>query len=96
VDGIYQIGIMMSIQKHNESIVFDQVLGTTSGAITGVIKQPVQIPDVNVGVDSLVDNQTAPITIQEDDPVPEIVQEEVNTPTDEEIVIPIVPDPSFP
>jgi hypothetical protein len=67
-------GIIMSIHKHNESIDFDQVLETTSGAITGVIMQPVQIPNVNVGVDSLVYNQTAPTNIQEDDPVPVIVQ----------------------
>jgi hypothetical protein len=56
------IGIIMSIRKNNHSFVFDQVLPTSSGAITGVIMQPNVIPHAHVGVD--VPNQKGAPTHQ--------------------------------
>jgi hypothetical protein len=44
----------MSISKQVESLIFDQVLQSTLGAITGVIMRPVTVSDVNVGVDPIV------------------------------------------
>jgi hypothetical protein len=41
----------MTIRKDNRTLVFDQVLPTSSGAITGVIMQPDVIPHAHVGVD---------------------------------------------
>jgi hypothetical protein len=41
----------MSITKNGDSLVFDQVLLTSSGAITGVLMQPHVIPHAHVGVD---------------------------------------------
>jgi hypothetical protein len=43
-------GIIMSITKNGDSLVFDQVLPTSSGAITGVLMQPHVIPHAHVGV----------------------------------------------
>jgi hypothetical protein len=40
----------MSITKNGDSLVFDQMLPTSSGAITGVLLQPHIIPHAHVGV----------------------------------------------
>jgi hypothetical protein len=53
-----------------ESLFVDQVLQTTSDAITGVITHPVIVSNVNVGVDPIVPVvPTNPVPIQEDVPV---------------------------
>jgi hypothetical protein len=44
-------GIIMSLTKQGETLVLDQVLNTTSGAITVVIMRPVTYPNLNVGVE---------------------------------------------
>jgi hypothetical protein len=44
-------GYIMSINKYNHTSVFDQVLPTSSGAITGVIMQLNVSPHAHVGVD---------------------------------------------
>jgi hypothetical protein len=60
----------MSINNHGESLIFDQVLQTTLGAITGVIMRSVTVSNVNVGVDPIVSVfPTNPVPIQEDVPV---------------------------
>jgi hypothetical protein len=41
----------MSLTKQGQTLVFDQVLNTNSGAITGVIMRPITYPNVNVGVE---------------------------------------------
>jgi hypothetical protein len=41
----------MSSRKNNHSLVFDQVLPTSSSAITGAIMQANVIPHAHVGVD---------------------------------------------
>jgi hypothetical protein len=86
-------GIIMSIHKHDESIIFDQVLQTMSGAITGVIMQPVQISSGNVGLDSIVYEEAI---VQVDDVEAAVVQEEVVEPPEHPVVVPQVPDPPVP
>jgi hypothetical protein len=40
----------MSTTKNEDSLVFDQLLPTSFGAITGVLMQPHVIPHAHVGV----------------------------------------------
>jgi hypothetical protein len=86
-------GIIMSIHNPDESIIFYQVLQTTSGAITGVIMQPVQIPSVNVGLDTIVQEKAI---VQEDAVEEAVVQEEVVEPSEHPVVVPQGPDPPAP
>jgi hypothetical protein len=83
----------MSIHKHNESIIFDQVLQTTSGAITGVVMQPVRILSVNVGLDTIVQEEAI---VQEDAVEEAVVLEEVVKSPEHPVVVPQVPDPPAP
>jgi hypothetical protein len=61
--------------KHNETLVFDQVLNTTSGAITGAIMRPIKYPNLNAGVYQAIPGET--LNVQEDADVQEDVEEVV-------------------
>jgi hypothetical protein len=53
-------GIIISLSCNDQSLVFDQVLESSTGAITGVIMEPVLFPEYN--------NVCVPIpTVQEDE-----------------------------
>jgi hypothetical protein len=53
-------GIIITLRRHEQSVVFDQVLESSTGAITGVIMEPVLFPEYN--------NVGVPIpTVQEDE-----------------------------
>jgi DNA repair photolyase len=43
----------MSLTKHCETLVFDQILNTTPGASTGVMMRPIIYPNINVGADHI-------------------------------------------
>jgi hypothetical protein len=84
----------MSINKQGESLIFDQVLQTTSGAINGVIMRPDTVSNVNVGVDPIVPIvpivPTVPAPIQEDVHIVDNVNVEKDVPY--QGVVPNIPD----
>jgi hypothetical protein len=84
-------GIIISINKQGESLIFDQVLQTTSGAIAGVIMRPDTISNVNVGADPIVQVvPTVPAPIQEDVPIVDNVNVEEDVP--DQGAVPNIPD----
>jgi hypothetical protein len=76
-------GIIMSLTKQGETLVFDQVLHTTSGAITGVIMRPVTYPNLNVGVE--LKNLKSPVQDIVQEVVQKVIQEEAPEPAKEAV-----------
>jgi hypothetical protein len=66
----------MSLTKQNETLVFDQVLNTTSGAITGAIMRPISYPTLNVGVDQTIPGDIPEVQEDVHVDVQQVVQEE--------------------
>jgi hypothetical protein len=91
-------GIIMSLTKQHDTLVFDQVIHTTSGAITGAIMRPILHPNLNVGVDQSIPGDVP--EVQEDfqvdvqqvvqDDVQQVVQEVPDIPAPPAIEIPVI------